>query len=103
MAATVFGAIADPWRREILARLSASVRLSITALSHPLPMTRQAVTKHLKILATAGLVGVQVQGRERIYEANLKPLKDLDDWLAPFRQAWDERLERLEKHLEETP
>jgi DNA-binding transcriptional ArsR family regulator len=100
---TVFAAVADPTRRLILERLRASDGASITDLSTGLPITRQAVTKHLDLLHAAGLVTYRKQGRERLHELNAEPLKELDDWLRPYEQFWDDRLARLQQHLEENP
>jgi len=66
-------------------------------------MTRQAVTKHLDALAAAGLVRVRRVGRERLHELDPEPLRELQEWLAPYQAAWDRRLERLKKHIEEEP
>jgi DNA-binding transcriptional ArsR family regulator len=101
----VFAAVADPTRRLILERLRATdgAGASITDLSVGLPITRQAVTKHLDLLHAVGLVTYRKQGRERLHELNAAPLKQLDDWLRPYEQFWDERLARLQCHLEENP
>lgn len=96
----VFHAVADPTRRLILSALRDEGPLSIKALSAPLSMTRQAVTKHLDILEAAGLVGRATQGRERIQFLQAEPLRVMDDWLEPYAAAWDERLERLRTHLD---
>lgn len=100
---TVFEAVADPTRRAILDRLRTSGALSVREVGEPLPMSRQAVTKHLDALARSGLVRVRRAGRERLHELDPGPLKELDDWLAPYAAAWDERLARLRDYLEEEP
>ena len=97
----VFSAISDPTRRSMLERLQREGPLSIRALSEPLVMSRQAVTKHLDILEAAGLVEKQVEGRERLHRLSPRPLQDVDTWLAPFAAFWDDRLARLRLHLEE--
>jgi DNA-binding transcriptional ArsR family regulator len=97
----VFGALADPTRREILERLRREGPLSITQLTAGLPMSRQAVTKHLDLLEGAGLIRRELRGRERIHRIVMEPLEAIDAWLKPYAAAWDERLERLRKHLEE--
>lgn len=99
----VFSAVADPTRRTILERLRAHGPLSIKQLAEPLPMSRQAVTKHLDILIASGLVEVRRLGRERMHFLNPDPLHELEDWLKPYAQAWDHRLTRLRQHLEEEP
>jgi len=99
----VFLAIADPTRRGILERLRADGSLSVTELSDPLPISRQAVTKHLNVLEGAGLIEQERHGRERIHRLRAEPLQQLDDWLAPYSAAWDRRLTRLRQHLEQHP
>ena len=94
-------AVADPTRREMLARLRAEGPLSIKQLAGPLSITRQAVTKHLDILWASGLVRVQKTGRERLHSLDSSPLKEVEDWLEPYAQEWDERLSRLQRHLED--
>ena len=64
-------------------------------------MTRQAVTKHLDALRAAGLLEVRRVGRERLHELRPEPLKDVDDWLRPYAEAWDRRLAALKRHLGE--
>jgi DNA-binding transcriptional ArsR family regulator len=97
----LFEAIADPTRRTLLDRLRAGGAQSITDLAADLPMTRQAVTKHLDALAAARLVRVRRSGRERLHELDGRPLRDVDDWLRPYAEAWDRRLDTLKAHLEE--
>lgn len=99
----VFSAVADPTRRTILERLRAHGPLSIKQLAEPLPMSRQAVTKHLDILIASGLVEVRRVGRERQHFLDPRPLHEVEDWLKPYSDAWDHRLERLKQHLEEEP
>ena len=97
----VLAAVADPTRRVLLERLRATGPASITELGTGLPMTRQAVTKHLDILRSAGLVRVRRDGRERLHELEPAPLRDVDDWLRPYAEAWDRRLDALRRHLGE--
>lgn len=98
---TVFTAIADPTRRQVLERLRTDGALSLKQLAEPLSVTRQAVTKHLNILHQAGLIRVERQGRERLHHLQPEPLKSLGDWLQPYAQAWDQAFERLRQHLGE--
>jgi DNA-binding transcriptional ArsR family regulator len=97
----VLAAVADPTRRLLLERLRASGPASIADLGLGLPMTRQAVTKHLDTLRDAGLVRVRRDGRERLHELQPQPLQEIDDWLRPYAEAWDRRLEALRRHLGE--
>ncbi len=97
----VFVAVADPTRRLLLERLRHRGSASIQDLGEGLPMTRQAVTKHLDVLRDAGLVRVRRDGRERLHELEPAPLQAVDDWLRPYAEAWDERLAALRRHLGE--
>ena len=97
----VFVAVADPTRRLLLERLRRDGAASIQALGEGLPMTRQAVTKHLDVLRDAGLVRVRRDGRERLHELEPAPLEAVDAWLRPYAEAWDDRLAALRRHLKE--
>jgi DNA-binding transcriptional ArsR family regulator len=95
-----FAALADPTRRAILARLAAGER-SVTELAAPFAMSLPAVSKHLKVLARAGLI---VRGRAaqwRPCQLDAAPLKPAARWLENFEQFWEESLDRLEDHLRE--
>ena len=96
-----FHALADPTRREILDRLRSAGPLSVREVAHGIPMTRQAVTKHLDTLVAAGLVEIRREGRQRLHELRAEPLRAVQEWLAPFEAEWDRRLGRLKRHLEE--
>ena len=97
-----FLAISDPTRRHILERLRTQGSLSVTELSEPLSITRQAVTKHLDVLESAGLLEHSWRGRRRLHRLKAQPLEDVADWLAPYAAAWDRRLSRLRTHVEST-
>lgn len=101
MTVAIFDAVADPTRRALLDRLRTSGPASLSALAEGMPMTRQAVTKHLDVLRGAGLIRIERRGRERVHELEPRPLRAVDAWLTPYAAAWDERLERLRRHLEE--
>ncbi len=76
--------------------------MSLNELAAPLAMSRQAVTKHLATLEHAGLVEIEWKGRVKLHRLNAEPLKAVEDWLAPYSAAWDRRLDRLRRHLEES-
>jgi DNA-binding transcriptional ArsR family regulator len=95
-----FGALADPTRRAILARL-AKGEASVTELAEPFEMSLPAVSKHLKVLEGAGLVS---RGRERQWRpARLRvtPLKEVAEWTDRYRRFWEERYDRLDRYLDE--
>jgi DNA-binding transcriptional ArsR family regulator len=97
----IFKAIADPTRREIFHVLVvASAALSITQISDRFDMTRQGLTKHLKQLESAGLIMVKPEGRERFCEANLYPLKQINEWVQFYDKFWDEKLDNLDRFLD---
>lgn len=83
-----FQAIADPTRRELIRLLSLST-LNINSLNIHFDISRAAIYKHIKILEDAGLISINVSGRERFCELKSKKLKEVDKWLEPYRKAWD--------------
>ena len=95
-----FGALADPTRRAILARL-AKGGASVTELARPFDMSLPAVSKHLKVLERAGLVsrGKEAQWRPAALDAG--PLKAVDEWVERYRDLWEQRLDRLDEYLKE--
>ena len=95
----VFQAIADPTRRKLL-ELLAGKKLSITTISSHFTMSRTAVTKHLHILESAGLVTSQKVGREKLFCLEAQPLQTLQSWLQFFDQFWDDKLFVLKKIVE---
>ena len=95
---TTFAALADPTRRAILARLSLG-EASVGDLSQPFAMSAPAVTKHLKVLQRAGLISQGRQAQWRPCKLEAKPLMAAADWVAQYRQHWEERLDRLEDYL----
>ena len=103
MSASVFDALADPVRRSLLDQLRLEGPASLGALAAGRTITRQGVTKHLDVLAAAGLITVTRRGRDRIHDVDPEPLRQLADFLAPYAAAWDDRLGRLTRHLEENP
>ena len=97
---TVFGVLAEPQRRRILDLVRDSER-SVGELVDALSISQPAVSKHLRVLREAGLVEARVDEQRRLYRLRPEPLRELDAWLAPYRQAWDASLDRLETRLVE--
>src|SRR5205807_5480744 len=95
-----FGALADPTRRAILARL-AKGGASVTELAEPFDMSLPAVSKHLKVLERAGLIARGREAQWRPCRIELNALKGVDDWLESYRNLWNERLDRLDVYLQE--
>ena len=96
---SVFSALSDPSRRRLLETLAARESASLTELASQLPVTRQAVSKHLAALAQAGLVESARTGRETHYSLTPQPLDDALAWMEGIGDRWDERLARLREHL----
>lgn len=94
----VFQAIADPTRRAIIA-LIALQAMTPNALAEHFDTSRQAVSKHLKILTECELVKQEFQGREIYYQLELGKMKEIDKWLDPFRKIWENRFQQLDKLL----
>lgn len=95
METLLFAALADPTRRQLLATLAASSPKTATQLAAEYPITRQAILKHLTILAEAGLVTVQQQGREKRYTLSPAPLSAVEAWVKAISTVWAQRLARL--------
>jgi DNA-binding transcriptional ArsR family regulator len=91
----VFAALADPTRRAVLRHVAERGPVTATELAGELPVTRQAVAKHLAVLQGAGLVAPRREGRENRFTATTGPLAAAERWLAEAGQAWDDRLGRL--------
>jgi len=94
----VFQAIADPTRRAIMV-LIASQAMTPNALAEHFDTTRQAVSKHLRILTECELVKQEYQGREIYYTLEIRKMKEIDDWLSQFRKIWEDRFDRLDTLL----
>ena len=101
-AAPVFAALGDEVRLRLVMKLCQSGRQSITQLSERQTITRQAVTKHLHVLSSAGLVRATKQGREQVWEMTPGKMKQARRWLKTIEREWDQRLDRL-KALVEAP
>jgi DNA-binding transcriptional ArsR family regulator len=93
----VFQALADPTRRAILS-LIALQAMTPNALSEHFSSSRQAVSKHIKILTECDLVKQEQSGREIYYHFNAEKMKEVDEWLKPFRKMWEDRFDQLD-HL----
>ena len=94
----IFQAIADPTRRAILVLIAAQA-MTPNSLAEHFDTTRQAVSKHLKILIECELVKQEFQGREIYYQLELKKMKEIDKWLEQFRVIWEDRFNQLDKVL----
>ena len=94
----IFRALADPTRRDVLARLSRSPA-SVSELAQPFEMALPSFLEHLRILEGSGLVSSAKAGRVRTYQLVPKQLKLAEDWLADQRSLWEGRLDRLDAYL----
>ncbi len=97
----VFFALADPTRRHLIEALGDGSSVTPSALAAELPLTRQALTKHLGVLGEAGLVTKRREGRETRYTLQPERLTEAAAWIAVVGGAWEERLGRLEALLQE--
>lgn len=100
-AAPIFAALGDATRLALVARLSAGGPASIAGLTAGSAVTRQAITKHLTVLAEAGLVRDLRRGRERIWELDLRGLVEARAYLDEISRQWDNALDRLRTFVEE--
>src|SRR3954451_6107817 len=97
---TPFEALAEPNRRRILDVLREGERPA-GDLVEALSISQPGVSKHLKLLREAGLVTVRADGQRRLYRLDARRLAEVDAWLAPYRRGWANRLDALERHLED--
>jgi DNA-binding transcriptional ArsR family regulator len=98
----IFKAIADTTRREIFHLLDVGSALSISQISNSFEISRQGVTKHIKVLEEAKMVELKTQGREKYIFAKPEALKEVKDWLAFYDKFWDDKLDSLGRFLDET-
>ena len=91
-------ALADPTRRELVALL-ARRELAAGELAARFPVSRPAISRHLRVLRESGLVRVRADGRERHYALDPEPLLRLDEWLEPYRDLWAQRLDALDTEI----
>jgi DNA-binding transcriptional ArsR family regulator len=96
----VFQAIADPNRRAIIGLL-ANQKLTINAVAENFPISRPAISRHIKILQECGLVVVRRKGRERYCEVRLDKLSEVAEWVEQSRSVWEQRFDRLDEYLSE--
>ena len=99
---SLFDVIAEPNRRRILDLLLEQER-PVGDLVEALAVSQPAVSKHLRVLREAGLVEARTDAQRRVYHVRAEPLHAVDDWLAPYRAMWSERLDDLERHLDSMP
>ncbi|WP_029434082.1 helix-turn-helix transcriptional regulator [Blastococcus sp. URHD0036] len=91
-------ALADPIRREIVALLAGG-EVSAGELARRFPVSRPAVSRHLRVLREVGLVQARVEGRRHLYALDPAPLRELDAWLEPYRDLWAQRLDALDTEI----
>lgn len=94
----IFGALADPTRRAILARLLEG-DATVSELAEPFSISQPAISKHLKVLETAGLISRSQQAQWRSSSLQATPLREITEWMEPYRAFWDENFNRLDAHL----
>ncbi len=99
MTETLWAAVADPRRREVIDLLRERPH-HVTELVAALGLSQPGVSKHLRVLRGAGLVAVRADGQRREYSLVVGPLRELDHWLEPYRSLWDGPLDALEHHLD---
>ena len=96
----VFSALADPTRRQLISWLAARPATA-TELADRLPISRQAITKHLAVLDDARLLAKERQGREVLYRLDAERLATASEWIATVSARWEARIGRLKRYLEE--
>jgi DNA-binding transcriptional ArsR family regulator len=94
----IFAALADPTRRAILARLT-SGEASVGELSEPFQVSKPAISKHLKVLERAGLIAKSREAQWRLCRLEAAPLREVAEWMEPYRRFWDESFARLDERL----
>ena len=99
-ASQIFGALADPTRLQLLERLGDGRARATLELAQGTGISRQAVTKHLKVLHGAGLVHDSRSGRRRMWRLDPAPLRHVQDWTESLRVTWEQRFDQLDAFLE---
>jgi DNA-binding transcriptional ArsR family regulator len=98
---STFDVLAEPTRRRILDLIRDDER-PVNELVAKLDISQPGVSKHLRVLRDAGLVEVRTDAQRRLYRVRPEPLAEIDAWLAPYRRLWANRLDALERHLDDT-
>jgi DNA-binding transcriptional ArsR family regulator len=96
---SAFAIVAEPNRRAILSLLLTAER-SVGEIEAELRLSQPAVSRHLRVLRDAGFVESRIDAQRRLYRLRPEPLRELDEWLAPFRRFWNRHLDALEQHLD---
>ena len=96
----MFDVLAEPHRRQILDLLREEER-AVGELVTEIGISQPNVSKHLRVLRDAGLVEVRTDAQRRVYRLRPDPLREIDEWLRPYRVAWSRRLDALERHLDD--
>lgn len=94
----IFSALADPTRRAILSRLLEG-DATVNELAEPFSISLPAISRHLKVLETAGLISRSKDAQWRRSSLDVAPLQDVTDWMEPYRRFWDANFDRLDAHL----
>jgi DNA-binding transcriptional ArsR family regulator len=97
-AVDALAALADPTRRELVDLLAAG-ELAAGELADRFPVSRPAISRHLRVLRQAGLVRARTEGKRRLYALDPGPLREIDDWLARYRDLWAQRLDALDTEI----
>ena len=95
-----FAALADPTRVQIVDALAKRAR-TVSEIVGLFSISQPSISRHLRILREAGLVSVQPEGRQRLYDLDPRPLHEIDSWLERYRKFWARKLDSLEQHLDE--
>ena len=96
----LLAALADPTRRAVFERLNSEGPASASKLASELPVSRQAIAKHLHLLDSVGLVDRREEGRQVVYTARVAPLREVATWLETVGDEWDARLEKLKRSFD---
>lgn len=91
----VFQAIADPTRRAIIALVSVQA-MTPTTIAENFDSSRQTISKHIQILTECDILGQEQRGREIFYQVNPQGLREISEWIEPYRQLWDHKFNKLE-------